>query len=87
MHVKIDQAGRVVLPKKVRDRFGLRKNSELELEESADGIVLKPTVEKQGLTRDKHGWLVHTGRPVGQIKWDRLVEDMHEQRIREIGGW
>jgi AbrB family looped-hinge helix DNA binding protein len=87
MHVKIDQAGRIVLPKKIRDRFGLRKNSELELKESAEGIVLKPVSDESCLMLDKDGWLVFTGRPIGKINWDRLVDDMREERIREIGGW
>ncbi len=87
MHVKVDQAGRIVLPKKIRDRLGLRKDSELEIKESSEGILLQPVDQKSALVRDKDGWLVHTGRPVGRMDWDRLVEDMREERIREIGGW
>lgn len=87
MHVKVDQAGRIVLPKKMRDRLGLRKDSELEIEESAEGIFLKPVEQQSGLVRDKDGWLVHTGRPVGRIDWDRIVEEDREARMREIGGW
>ncbi len=86
MHVKIDQAGRVVLPKKIRERFGLRKDSELELRESNEGIVLKPVAQKSSLVRRRNGRLVFTGHPVGRINWDRLVENMHEERIREING-
>ncbi|HLH36921.1 MAG TPA: AbrB/MazE/SpoVT family DNA-binding domain-containing protein [Alloacidobacterium sp.] len=86
MHVKVDQAGRIVLPKKVRERFGLRKNSELELRESAEGIVLKP-VSEESLWREEHGWLVFHGRPIGRVNWDRLIEEDREERMRQIGGW
>lgn len=87
MNVRIDSAGRIVVPKKVRERLGLRKDSELVLEESSEGITLKPVRQESALVRDKHGWLVFTGTPVGHIDWDRLVEDDREARIREIGGW
>lgn len=87
MNVKIDGAGRIVVPKKVRERFRLRKNSELRLEESAEAITLKPVQRESALVRDERGWLVFTGKPTGDIDWDRLVEDDREARIREIGGW
>lgn len=87
MNVRIDSAGRIVVPKKVRERLGLKRNSELELEESAEGITLKPVRQESALVRDKYGWLVHTGKPIGRIDWDRLVEEDREARIREIGGW
>src|SRR5208337_4355815 len=54
MVVTIDSAGRIVVPKPVRERLGLRKDSKLELEETADGIVLKP-VENEPLWRRSIG--------------------------------
>lgn len=87
MNVRIDSAGRIVVPKKVRERLGLKQNSELELEERGEGIVLKPVKQESAWVRDKHGHLVFTGTVVGNIDWDRLVEDDREARIREIGGW
>ncbi|HEX3470307.1 MAG TPA: AbrB/MazE/SpoVT family DNA-binding domain-containing protein [Silvibacterium sp.] len=86
MHVKIDQAGRIVLPKPVRDRMGLHKDSELELEETAEGIMLKP-VEQEPLWRRENGRLVFIGRPVGKVNWDRIVDEDREARMRKIGGW
>jgi AbrB family looped-hinge helix DNA binding protein len=87
MNVRIDGAGRIIVPKQVRERLGLKRDSELELEERGDGIVLKPVKQESGLMRDKHGRLVFVGKPIGKIDWDRLVEDEREARIRKIGGW
>jgi AbrB family looped-hinge helix DNA binding protein len=87
MQVTIDQAGRIVVPKSVRDRLGLRKDSALELEETADGLFLKPVERKSGLSKDEHGWLVFSGDSESKINWDTIVDDMREERIREIGGW
>jgi len=40
--VALDKAGRVVLPKPLRDRFGLRPGDTLDLEIAEAGVVLKP---------------------------------------------
>jgi AbrB family looped-hinge helix DNA binding protein len=86
MHVKVDQAGRIVLPKKVRDRLGLRKDSALELKESAEGIFLTPIDEDSAWQRE-NGRLVFYGCPVGRVDWDKLIEEDREERMRKIGGW
>ena len=86
MQVTIDQAGRIVVPKAVRERFGLRKNSKLELEETTEGVFLKPIELSSALVR-RNGRLVFTGHPVGKVNWDRVVEEDREERMRKIGGW
>jgi AbrB family looped-hinge helix DNA binding protein len=60
MTLKMDKAGRVILPKPVRDRLGLHAGSDIEIEETADGVVLKPVDRKPSLVR-KGSFLVHTG--------------------------
>jgi AbrB family looped-hinge helix DNA binding protein len=42
MSVAIDGAGRIVIPKAIRDRLGLRAGDALELEEHDSEIVLRP---------------------------------------------
>jgi len=42
MPIAIDGAGRIVIPKAVRDRLGLRAGDALELEEHDGEIVLRP---------------------------------------------
>jgi AbrB family looped-hinge helix DNA binding protein len=86
MQVTIDQTGRIVVPKAVRERFGLRKDSELELEVTAEGIMLKP-VEHEPLWRRENGRLVFMGRPAGKVNPDRMVHEDREARMRKIGGW
>lgn len=85
MQVTIDQAGRVVVPKAVRERLGLRKNSILELEESMEGIVLKPVEQHSRLVR-RNGRLVITG--LGAVNFDpvRAVEEDREERMQHIWG-
>lgn len=57
LHIPIDKAGRVVLPKEIRDRMGLPAGTEFEVIEEKDRIILKP-VEKQPKLIRKGSFLV-----------------------------
>jgi AbrB family looped-hinge helix DNA binding protein len=85
MTVKIDKAGRIVVPKPIRDRLGLHEGSDLEIEETPEGVMLKPVEERSAMVK-KRGLWVFTGKvPPG---WDpvKAVEDAREERIRDIWG-
>lgn len=56
-HIPIDRAGRVILPKDVRDRLGLREGTEFEVSDDGQKIILRP-VEKEPKTVVKGGVLV-----------------------------
>lgn len=42
MHTTIDSAGRVVVPKRLREALGLRAGTRLEMSEENGAIILKP---------------------------------------------
>ena len=80
MTLKIDKAGRVILPKQVRDRLGLHAGSDLEIQETQEGVVLKPAGRRPSLVRKGSFW-VHTGEiPAGYDILKAIHED-REQRI------
>ena len=87
MQVSIDKAGRIVLPKPLRDRFGLRPGTTLEVVEGSEEIILKPASTESAWKRDKNGHLVYAGQLPANIDWRRLVADDREERMRKIGGW
>lgn len=83
--LKIDHAGRIVLPKAVRDRMGLEAGSNLELSESEAGLLLTPVREGPSLV--KRDWLLmHPGKLAKGHYWSRLIQDHREDRIRELTG-
>lgn len=86
MQVSIDKAGRIVVPKPLRDRLDLRPDTRLEIVETPDGIVLKPPSQELVWKHDENGHLVYTGSVPADINWDTLVDDMRDERIRKIGG-
>jgi AbrB family looped-hinge helix DNA binding protein len=85
MTLKIDKAGRVVLPKPVRDRLGLREGSDLEMLETPDGVVLKAAGQRPSLIK-KQGLWVHTGKVPPGFDLVQAVRDDREERIRKLAG-
>jgi len=60
MRIKIDKAGRIVLPKPVRERLHLRAGAELELEHRSEGLSLKPVERGPSMVLEKGIW-AHLG--------------------------
>ena len=60
MVVTIDNAGRLVVPKALRDQFNLTPGCELEIEATADGITLRRADAEPALVR-RDGILIHHG--------------------------
>lgn len=51
MKTKVGERGQITIPKKLRDRYGVQQGMELELHETAEGIVLR----KQDLANLRDG--------------------------------
>ena len=85
MTLKIDKAGRVILPKPVRDRLGLRAGSDIEVEETPEGVVLKPMHHNSALVR-KGRFLIHNGEIPPGYDIVRAIEDDREERARRVWG-
>ena len=85
MTLKIDKAGRVVLPKPLRDRLGLRAGSDLEIEEAPGAIVLRPAERRPSLIR-KGSFLVYTGEVPPGYDIVKAIEEDREERARKAWG-
>jgi AbrB family looped-hinge helix DNA binding protein len=85
MILTIDKAGRVILPKPLRDRLGLRGGSALEMEETAEGVLLKPAGHKPSLVRQGR-FLVHTGQLPRGCDLTAAINDDRGERARKIWG-
>ena len=60
MVVTVDNAGRLVVPKPLREQFDLTPGCELEIEAGVDGIILRRADTEPVLVR-KEGILAHHG--------------------------
>jgi AbrB family looped-hinge helix DNA binding protein len=76
----VDKAGRVVLPKPVRDELQLSAGDSLDLESSGDRIILRPVRRNAGM-REKEGiWVFRTGQPVSAASIDETIRRLREER-------
>ena len=82
LNVQMDSAGRVVLPKKVRERFRLRAGDTLALQMKGDAIELRP--QKNGTRLERvNGVLVlvsEASLPEGRD----FVAESRDERVDEI---
>jgi AbrB family looped-hinge helix DNA binding protein len=76
----VDKAGRVVLPKPVRDEMQLRAGDSLELESSEDRIVLRPRRGGVGLHKKQGIWVFGTGEPISAEATDETLRQMRRER-------
>ena len=82
MNVQMDQAGRVVLPKKLRERFRLQGGDTLALEVKGDEIHLRPQKAGNRLERVNQVLVLVSDLPFPEGR--DLVSDSRDERIDQI---
>jgi AbrB family looped-hinge helix DNA binding protein len=74
MRTTIDPAGRLVIPKRIRDRLGLRGNEQVEITERDGRIEIEPAPTEVELVREGS---VLVARP------DRALPPLTDEIVRE----
>jgi AbrB family looped-hinge helix DNA binding protein len=80
MELRIDKAGRIVVPKTLRERLGFKPDTELEAIEQQEGVLLKRVQHGPSMVKIDGLW-VHQGRAEPGANWERILEDLREERI------
>jgi len=81
--VPIDKAGRVVVPKPLRDRLGLEAGDNLLVESDGDTITLRP-VRPQSTMIKEFGIWVHNGTLPPDFDIVEFIDQEREKRAREF---
>jgi AbrB family looped-hinge helix DNA binding protein len=82
----LDQAGRIVLPKLLRDELQLSTGDSLELESSEERIILRP-VRGRGQMKKKSGvWVFDPGEALSEETVQKTIRKAREQRSRKALG-
>jgi AbrB family looped-hinge helix DNA binding protein len=81
MHVSIDKAGRVVVPKHVRDELGFSPEVPLEIEVVDGHLELSATHEPAKLVQGPHGpSFAATGTPITDEEIRHTLEAVRDRR-------
>jgi AbrB family looped-hinge helix DNA binding protein len=83
MNARIDKSVRIVVPKPLRERLGLKPNTEFELIERADGVLLRPVEQRPSMLKVEGLW-VHQGTPAPDANWARVLDDVREERVDAV---
>jgi AbrB family looped-hinge helix DNA binding protein len=78
----MDRAGRVVIPKPLRDQLDLVPGDTLELETAGESITLRPTRGTAPLARVKGVWVFRTGHPLPASVTDDVLDLIRTERDR-----
>jgi len=81
MKTTIDSAGRVVIPKPLRDRLGLTPGETLELSEREGKIEIGPAPTPMTLAKTKHGVVAVPESKIPPLT-DEVVRDTLERTRR-----
>jgi AbrB family looped-hinge helix DNA binding protein len=80
MRLTIDHAGRVVIPKAIRQHLRLQPGDSLEVEMTSDQVSLRPVREKPRMKKENGIWVMHTGQSLDPGVADEVLRKLREER-------
>jgi AbrB family looped-hinge helix DNA binding protein len=84
--ITLDRAGRLVLPKAVRDELGLFPGDTLEVTVEGDEVTLRPRRAARPLQKERGVWVLRTGQPLTAGETRETLRHIREQRHRRHAG-
>jgi AbrB family looped-hinge helix DNA binding protein len=83
---RIDRAGRVVIPKAIRDASGISEDTALEVRLEGREVRLIPTDAVPRRQVLENGWVVFDTGPAHAIDIHELIQDEYRRRSHELAG-
>ncbi|HET7840654.1 MAG TPA: AbrB/MazE/SpoVT family DNA-binding domain-containing protein [Terriglobia bacterium] len=84
--LQLDKAGRIVLPKPVRDGLQLSPGDTLELETSGEQITLRPLRGSAPLHKKRGVWVYRAGERLSEATVRETLEQVRRERDFEGQG-
>lgn len=78
--VTIDSAGRVLIPKAVRDELRLGPGDSLDLEFEGDHVVLRPARSGTSIRKENGVWVFRAGRSISSAETEKALHDLRQAR-------
>jgi AbrB family looped-hinge helix DNA binding protein len=84
--VTLDKAGRIILPKPLRDELHLSPGDTLDLSVEGEQVTLRPRRSFSPLQRKQGVWVFSTGKPMTSDETAEVLRKVREQRDRHNAG-
>lgn len=76
----VDTAGRIVLPKPMRDELQLQPGDSLEIEVTGDEIKLRPIRGNFSLHKKQGVWVFRSGTPLSDATVEKTRQGIRNER-------
>lgn len=80
MRLTIDKAGRIVIPKPLRQQLRLEAGDALEIETAGEQITLRPVRGTGPLIKEHGVWVFRTGQPLTTTTTDEVLQQIRAER-------
>ena len=80
VRLTIDKAGRVVIPKPLREELHLEPGDALDLETAGEYITLRPVRGTGPLTKEHGVWVYRVGHPLSASATDEMLQQIRTER-------
>ncbi len=81
--LRLDKAGRIVIPKPLRDELQLAPGDALELESSGEEIRLRPARGNASLRKKRGIWVYRSGEPLSRAVVENTLRQVRRERDEE----
>ncbi len=82
--VEIDSAGRIVVPKKLRDALHLTPGTRLNIHQAGDALILQHDFPAGQMERIDGFWVLTGGAPLDDEATKRIRQETYEERHHRI---
>jgi AbrB family looped-hinge helix DNA binding protein len=79
----LDRAGRIVIPKPLRDELHLGPGDILQLEAEGERIILRPARGTMPLQKERGIWVYRTGQPLPASVSEETLRKIREERDQQ----
>ena len=86
MQLTVDKAGRIVLPKPLRDELNLSPGDSLEVQAADEQIILRPVRSASPLEKERGVWVFRTGEELRTSTVDETLQQIRQERNRNALG-
>jgi AbrB family looped-hinge helix DNA binding protein len=84
--VTLDKAGRVVIPKSLRDELHLEPGDTLQLESEGERVTLRPLRSSSPLQKEQGVWVFRGSKRLTAAATEEVFHEVRHQRDRDSYG-